>query len=177
MIHIWGRRLLKMYLSKRGDYSMEAINQGAAIIWGNTVLLLLHFKTKFQHTKEVMSDSKGVNGFCYWASEFCSWVTWRTSEVFWGIQITQKQYCNQSCSLKFFGLVDAGYSLPKQQIIIIKLTFFEPWIWKFLSPFLWPLLGVRRLKPYLFYRECTRNSTLANISAQQLLSKKAGLQI
>ena len=37
---IRGRRLFLIFPSKGGDYSREAINRGAAIIPGNTVLLL-----------------------------------------------------------------------------------------------------------------------------------------
>ena len=41
---IEGRRLFQIVPSKGGNYLREAINQGTAIIWGNTVCLCWDFK-------------------------------------------------------------------------------------------------------------------------------------
>ena len=43
---IRGRRLFKIFLSKRGDYSTEAINRGKAIIRSNRVVSVLKFGLK-----------------------------------------------------------------------------------------------------------------------------------
>ena len=77
---------------------------------------------RVQREKKVMSVSPGL------LAEFCSRLSRRASEVFWGIQITEELLLIK----KFLGLVEmtfgrvnASFSLPESQAV--KLTFFTPW--------------------------------------------------
>ena len=44
-----------------------------------------------EHAKKVVSDSPGLDSwFCFWASEFCFLLARQTSDVCWGIWITEE---------------------------------------------------------------------------------------
>ena len=52
---IWRRRLFSIFPSKGSDYLREAINQGTAIIGGNTVVCQLNYKSSFfEHGRPIV---------------------------------------------------------------------------------------------------------------------------
>ena len=96
------------------------------------MFLFFQSNTSTAACKESTVQYPGVSGFCYQASEFCSYLARSASEVFWGIEVTEEML-----SILFIkmtsGLVLSNYSLPAWQasktdfLCTLQLAFFQSW--------------------------------------------------
>ena len=96
------------------------------------MFLFFQSNTSTAACKESTVRYPGASGFCYQASEFCSYLARSASEVFWSIEITE-----EILSILFIkmtsGLVLSNYSLPAWQasktdfLCTLQLAFFQSW--------------------------------------------------